>query len=137
MVVLRLPRTTLICSRVAYNAIKAADPNMIVVAGAPTPTATNKIDVAVDDIIYFRQMFAIPKFWEKMDVVGAHFAGTLQPPDALPGRGARPEGWNGNSEFFFRRAEDLRAAMVDNRTWRSPGLDHRDGLGDQEQHARL
>ncbi|MDQ5850904.1 MAG: cellulase family glycosylhydrolase, partial [Chloroflexota bacterium] len=97
---------------VAYDAIKAADPNVIVVAGAPTPTATNKIDVAIDDIIYFQQMFAIPKFWDKMDVVGAHFAGTLQPPDALPGQGARPEGWNGNSEFFFRRAEDLRAAMV-------------------------
>ncbi len=61
----------------------------------------------------FRQMFAIPKFWEKMDVVGAHFAGTLQPPDALPGQGDRPEGWNNNSEFFFRRAEDLRRAMVE------------------------
>lgn len=98
---------------VAYDAIKAADQNVIVVAGGPTPTATNKVDVAIDDIIYFRQMFAIPKFWQKMDVVGAHFAGTLQPPDALPGQGSRPEGWNNNSEFFFRRAEDLRAAMVD------------------------
>jgi polysaccharide biosynthesis protein PslG len=98
---------------VAYDAIKAADPNVIVVSGAPTPTATNKVEVAIDDIIYFRQMFAIPKFWNKVDVVGAHFAGTLQPPDALPGQGARPEGWNGNSEFFFRRAEDLRAALVD------------------------
>jgi hypothetical protein len=97
----------------AYDAIKAVDPNMIVVAGAPTPTATNKPDVAIDDIIYFRQMFAIPRFWQKMDVVGAHFAGTLQPPDALPGQGDRPEGWNGNKEFFFRRAEDLRQAMVD------------------------
>lgn len=97
---------------VAYDAIKAADPNVIVVAGSPTPTATNKVEVAIDDVIYFQQMFAIPKFWEKSDVVGAHFAGTLQPPDALPGQGARPEGWNGNSEFFFRRAEGVRAAMV-------------------------
>ena len=96
----------------AYDAIKAVDPNIIVVAGSPTPTATNKVEVALDDILYFQQMFALPKFWEKSDVVGAHFAGTLQPPDALPGRGARPEGWNGNSEFFFRRIEDVRAAMV-------------------------
>jgi hypothetical protein len=96
----------------AYDAIKAADPNVIVVAGSPTPTATNKVEVALDDVIYFREMFAIPRFWEKMDVVGAHFAGTLQPPDALPGQGARPEGWNNNSEFFFRRIEDVRAAMV-------------------------
>ena len=97
---------------VAYDNIKAVNPNMIVVAGAPTPTATNKVEVAIDDLIYFQQMFAIPKFWNKMDVVGAHFAGTLQPPDALPGQGARPEGWNGNTEFFFRRAEGLRDAMV-------------------------
>jgi hypothetical protein len=95
----------------AYDAIKAADPNVIVVSGSPTPTATNKIDVALDDVAYFREMFGIPKFWDKMDVIGAHFAGTLQPPDALPGSGARPEGWNGNSEFFFRRIEDVRAAM--------------------------
>jgi polysaccharide biosynthesis protein PslG len=98
---------------VAYDAIKSVDPNVIVVSGSPTPTATNKVEVAIDDIIYFRQMFAIPKFWEKMDVVGTHFAGTLQPPDARPGQGARPEGWNGNSEFFFRRIEDVRQAMVD------------------------
>ena len=95
----------------AYDAIKAADPNVIVVAGSPTPTATNKVEVALDDVAYFRQMFAIPKFWDKMDVVGAHFAGTLQPPDALPGQGARPEGWNNNSEFFFRRIEAVRAEM--------------------------
>jgi polysaccharide biosynthesis protein PslG len=95
-----------------YDAIKAADPNMIVVAGAPTPTATNNPDIAIDDIIYFQEMFALPTFWAKSDVVGAHFAGTLQPADALPGQNARPEGWNNNSEFFFRRAEDLRAAML-------------------------
>lgn len=97
---------------VAYDAIKAGDPNVIVVGGSPTPTATNKVEVAVDDIIYFKQMFANPKYWDKVDVVGMHPAGTLQPPDALPGQGARPEGWNGNSEFFFRRVEDVRAAMV-------------------------
>ena len=97
---------------VGYDAIKAVDPNIVVVAGAPTPTATNNPDVAVDDIVYFDQMFAMPKYWEKSDVVGAHVAGTLQSPDALPGQGARPEGWNNNTEFFFRRAEDVRAAML-------------------------
>ncbi len=97
---------------VAYDAIKAANPSMIVVSGGPTPTATNKVTVAINDITYFRQMFAIPKFWKKMDVVGVHVAGTLQPPDALPGKGARREGWNNNTEFFFRRIEDVRAAMV-------------------------
>ena len=97
---------------VAYDAIKGADPNIIVVAGAPTPTATNRPNLAIDDIIYFQQMFAMPKYWEKSDVVGAHVAGTLQSPDALPGQGDRPEGWNNNPEFFFRRAEGVRNAML-------------------------
>ena len=95
-----------------YDAIKAADPNIVVVAGAPTPTATNNPDLAIDDVIYFRQMFANPTYWAKSDVVGAHAAGTLQPPDALPGNGARPEGWNNNTEFFLRRLEDVRGAIV-------------------------
>ncbi len=101
---------------VAYDAIKAVDPNMIVVAGAPTPTSTNKIDVAVDDLVYFQQMFAIPKFWDKSDVVGAHFAGTLNPPDALPDPNRAIHSicdtWNGNTEFYFRRAEGLHDAML-------------------------
>jgi GH35 family endo-1,4-beta-xylanase len=100
---------------VAYDAIKAADPNIVVVAGAPTPTGTNSVTVAISDLVYFQQMFAIPKFWSKMDVVGVHAAGTLQPPDALPGRGARGEGWNSNTEFFFRRIENVRSLMVGSR----------------------
>jgi GH35 family endo-1,4-beta-xylanase len=100
---------------VAYDAIKAVDRNIVVVAGAPTPTGTNSVTVAISDLIYFQQMFAIPKFWSKMDVVGVHAAGTLQPPDALPGRGARREGWNGNTEFFFRRIENVRSLMVRSR----------------------
>jgi GH35 family endo-1,4-beta-xylanase len=97
---------------VAYDTIKAVDPNIIVVGGAPTPTATNNPDIAIDEIAYFNQMFADPRYWQKSDVVGAHVAGTLQPTDALPNQGARPEGWNNNTEFFFRRAEDVRNAIL-------------------------
>lgn len=96
---------------VAYDALKSVDPGIIVVAGAPTPTATNRADIATDDLIYFDQMFANPKFWDKMDVVGAHFSGTLNPPDAYAPNGPGP-GWQGNSEFYFTRIEDLRARMV-------------------------
>ncbi|GAC1649347.1 MAG: hypothetical protein NVS4B8_22930 [Herpetosiphon sp.] len=96
---------------VAYDALKTVDQNIIVVAGAPTPTATNRNDIAVDDLIYFDQMFANPKFWAKSDVVGAHFSGTLNPPDAYAPNGPGP-GWQGNSEFYFTRAEELHKHMV-------------------------
>lgn len=101
----------------AYGAIKARNPNVIVVSGSPTPTETNKRDVAFSDITYMRDMFRDPRFKANMDVVGVHPAGTLNPPDALPDPN-RPQrgvcdGWNGNSEFYFRRLEQVRQVMVD------------------------
>ncbi|MBA3944262.1 MAG: cellulase family glycosylhydrolase [Herpetosiphonaceae bacterium] len=95
----------------AYDALKAVDQNIIVVAGAPTPTATNRVDIAVDDLAYFDQMFSNQKFWDKSDVVGAHFSGTLNPPDAYAPNGPGP-GWQGNSEFYFTRAEELHQHMI-------------------------
>lgn len=107
-----------------YDAIKAADPNMIVVSGSPTPTETNKREVAFSDLNYFRAMFRDPRFKNKMDVVGVHPAGTLNAPDAMPEPG-RPQnsvcdGWNGNTEFYFRRLEQIRQIMVE------------EGLGDRQ-----
>ncbi|WP_026370162.1 hypothetical protein [Kallotenue papyrolyticum] len=109
---------------VAYDAIKAADPNVIVVSGSPTPTETNRRDVALSDLTYFRAMFRDPRFRNKMDVVGVHPAGTLNPPDALP-EPNRPQrgvcdGWRGNMEFYFRRLEQIRQIMVE------------EGLGDRQ-----
>ena len=63
---------------VGYDAIKAVDPNIIVVSGSPTATETNKRDVAFSDLNYFRAMFRDPRFRNKMDVVGANFARTLK-----------------------------------------------------------
>ena len=99
-----------------YDAIKAADPNAIVVSGSPTPTETNKREVAYSDLAYLRAMFRDPRFRTHMDVIGVHPAGTLNPPDELPNPG-RPQnsvcdGWNGNSEFYFRRLEQIRDVMV-------------------------
>ncbi len=120
---------------VAYDALKAVDPNIIVVAGAPTPTATNRADIAIDDLIYFDQMFASPKFWQKSDVVGAHFSGTLNPPDTYAPNGPGP-GWQGNSEFYFTRAEELHAAHGPLRPRRPPGVDHRVRLDDRKTSRR-
>lgn len=97
----------------AYKGIKSADPNAIVVSGSPTPTGTNNVNIATDELIYFRNMFAIPKFWDNVDVIGAHFGGTYNPPDTKwpdnPGPGP---GWRDNSEFYWRRIEDVRQVLV-------------------------
>lgn len=137
----------------AYKGVKAADPEAIVVSGSPTPTATNRTDIAVDELIYFAQMFAIPKFWNNVDVIGAHFGGTYNPPDTKwpdnPGPGP---GWRDNSEFYWRRIEDVRQVLVnsgngDRQIWvteigwatanTSPGFEYGNSNTLEEQGAYL
>jgi polysaccharide biosynthesis protein PslG len=99
----------------AYKGIKSADPNAIVVSGSPTPTGTNRTDIAVDELIYFDNMFRIQKFWNNVDVIGAHFGGTYNPPDTKwPGNPGPGPGWRDNSEFYWRRIEDVRAVVTRN-----------------------
>ncbi len=98
----------------ASQAIKASDPDAIVVSGGPSSTETNRADIALSDITFLRQMFADPRFRDAVDVVGVHPGGAGNPPDTLwpdnPGPGP---GWTTSREFYFRRVEDVRAAMVD------------------------
>ncbi len=96
----------------AYDAIKAADPNAIVVSGGCSATETNHPEVAVSDVEFVRQMLSNPNF--RADVVGAHPGGQHNPPDTLwpeaPGPGP---GWVESREFYFRRIEDIRQVMVE------------------------
>lgn len=99
----------------ASQAIRANDSSAIVVSGAPSSTETNRSDVAISDITFLRQMFADPRFRSSVDVVGAHPGGQSNPPDTMwpdnPGAGP---GWTTSREFYFRRVEDVRQAMLDN-----------------------
>lgn len=64
----------------AYRAIKAVDPNIIVVSGAPTPTGWHDYIVAVRDVIYVEEMYkAGLKNW--CDAVGVHPSGYNNAPD--------------------------------------------------------
>ncbi len=98
----------------ASKAIKAADPNAIVVSGAPSSTETNAPTIAISDIRFLRQMFADPRFRSAVDVVGVHPGGASNPPDTMwpdnPGPGPN---FVTSREFYFRRVEDVRAAMLD------------------------
>ncbi|MCL4459720.1 MAG: endo-1,4-beta-xylanase [Chloroflexi bacterium] len=101
--------------KVAYNRIKAVDPNAIVVSGALTPTGWNDPNVAVDDLIYFEQMYTynngeIKKYY---DVVGAHPGGYNNPPDDTPDHRTVPSTtFKGHWSFYFDRIKQLREVMV-------------------------
>ncbi|NJN16092.1 MAG: hypothetical protein HC822_07300 [Oscillochloris sp.] len=98
-----------------YPAIKAGDPMAVVVSGAPTSTETNRLDIAISDTEYQRQMFVNPKFRANVDAVAVHPGGQYNPPDTMwpdnPGPGPN---WRNSREFYFRRVEDIRGVMVAN-----------------------
>lgn len=89
--------------RLCYNAIKAADPNAIVVSGAPTPTGVNDGRIAIDDRIFLEQMYqaGLARY---SDAIGAHPSGFNNPPDADWRTWSDPTApdFKGHPSFFFR-----------------------------------
>jgi hypothetical protein len=101
--------------KLSYNAIKAANPDMIVVSGAMTPTGAPP-PAAIDDVEYLRQMYANGAKGY-FDAVGAHPSGFANPPDALyQGGDYDPaRGYDDHRSFFFRNTmEEYRRVMVEN-----------------------
>ncbi len=101
--------------KLSYNAIKAVNPDMIVVSGAMTPTGAPP-PAAMDDVEYLRQMYANGAKGH-FDAVGAHPSGFANPPDALfQGGDYDPaRGYDDHRSFFFRNTmEDYRRIMVEN-----------------------
>ena len=108
--------------RQGYTRIKAVDPKIIVVAGALSSTGVTQPDIAVDDLVYLRAMYAykggiIRNF---MDAQGFHPASTLNHPDAKfpENPGPRPKGckggcWQDAPTHYFRHIEDVRQVMVE------------------------
>lgn len=106
--------------RAAYQAIKTADPGMIVVSGAMTP-AGNVGAAAVDDIDYLRQMYA-NGLKGNFDALGSHPSGyncpasgdwqTVQDPTAANFRG--PFDNRHHSWCFRGTMEGYRQVMVEN-----------------------
>jgi len=99
----------------AYQAIKAADSSMTVVAGALTPTGVNDGSVAIDDVTYLQRMYAAG-VKNCADAIGAHPSGYNNPPDAKYGYSdpAHPSFKNHPSFFFRDTMERYRAVMVAN-----------------------
>jgi hypothetical protein len=106
----------------AYQAIKKADPNAVVVSAGLAPT-TELSQRAVPDTQFVQAMYkagAKPYF----DMLGAHGAGYKAPPEKDPGEVANdPNFYNVGDPncpgpacriYCFRHVEDLHQIMVDN-----------------------
>ncbi|HZR98750.1 MAG TPA: cellulase family glycosylhydrolase [Chloroflexota bacterium] len=98
--------------RVAYQAAKAADPQVTVISAGLTPTGTND-DTARPDDVYLQWMYDAGAA-QYFDVLGAHGAGYKAPPDMSPEAVAADPSYGGHPSFSFRRVEQLRDVMVRN-----------------------
>ncbi len=99
--------------RVAYNAIKSADPNAIVISAGLSPTG-GPMPVAMNDVEYLRGMYEAMGGNSQgyFDMLGAHAPGFKAPPEVSPDEvEANPDLYGRGRWFTFRRVEDLRAVM--------------------------
>ena len=102
--------------RVCYQAIKAADPNAMVISAGLSPTGTWNEQARPDDwyleSMYIAMNEALGSSDGYFDVLGAHAPGFKSPPERDPAQVAADPDLGGQRAFAFRRVEDLRAIMV-------------------------
>lgn len=104
----------------AYGAIKAADPNALVISGGLTPT-TADFDQAMSDMKFFGRMYDAMgnNSAGYFDLLGVHAAGFKADPEADPGVVAQdaaltngdPSPVEAKRIYSFRHVEDVRALM--------------------------
>ncbi|MCA9908158.1 MAG: cellulase family glycosylhydrolase [Anaerolineae bacterium] len=90
------------------DAIRAADPNAILISPGLSPTGTDD-DTARPDDLFLQEMYDAG-FQEYVDVVGMHAPGFSEP-QLSP---SEAEHAGGQRFFTFRRVEDLRKIMIAN-----------------------
>lgn len=97
---------------VAYNAIKAVDPNAIVISAGLTPTGSGPPEALPDDT-YIRQLYQAMGGTsdDYFDALGVHAPGYKAPPDVSPADAVNNPDFGGQRFFVFRHVEDLRAIM--------------------------
>lgn len=105
----------LLCA--AYHAIKAADPSAVVVSGALTPTGVNDGALAIDDVVYLRQM-AAKGLNGCANAVGAHPSGYNNPATARAGYTDPGEpNFKGHRSFFFRSTMEAYRSVTKKQIW--------------------
>lgn len=99
--------------RKAYAAIKAANPNAVVINAGMAPTGSNDNNAMPDDIFYDQMYQAMGGSSNGyFDMLGVHGAGFAAPPELDPAEAAANPQYGGYRFFAFRHVEDIRAIMV-------------------------
>jgi hypothetical protein len=97
--------------RVAYQRIKEADPDAVVMTAGLAPTGTG-LPHALPDVQYLRQMYqAGAKNY--FDVLGVHAPGYKASPETSPDEAQNNSDLGGQRFFCFRHVEDYRQVMVE------------------------
>ncbi|MGQ9583895.1 MAG: family 14 glycosylhydrolase [Anaerolineae bacterium] len=99
--------------KLAYRAIKAADPAAIVVTAGMAPTGTDN-EIAMPDMKFYDLLYQAMggKSDGYFDMLGVHGAGYAAPPELDPAEAAANKDRYGGYRFFaFRHVEDVRALM--------------------------
>jgi hypothetical protein len=101
--------------RAGYLAVKAADPEALVVFPGLAPNSMMLDDVAISNAWYLEALLNINngEAGNYFDVLGVHAYGAGNHPDTYwPGNLAANPGWTDAPEFYFRHAEQSRKVLV-------------------------
>lgn len=98
--------------KVCYQAIKAADPEAIVISAGLAPTGTQP-PVAMPDTDFLQGMYNAGAS-NYFDVLGLHAPGFKAPPEMSADEVATSYDYGQGRWFAFRHVEDMRAIMVAN-----------------------
>jgi hypothetical protein len=111
------PKDYVTLLKAGYQAIKAADPDALVISAGLSPTTASGA-IAMPDVEFIRQTYKAggAKYF---DLLGAHAAGFKAPPEASPDDVAKDPRYNHGEGaagriYCFRHVEDVRQVMVDN-----------------------
>jgi polysaccharide biosynthesis protein PslG len=111
--------------KAGYQAVKAVDPTAVVVFGGLTPTGITDPAIALNDIAYLRQIYALNggEVKQYYDVLGAHPGSNCNPPDtswpdnpATTPCGTDPDGgrsYTKDDSFYFKRILEVRQVLED------------------------
>jgi len=98
--------------RVCYAAIKAADPDAMVISAGLSPTGTWNDQARPEDWYLETMYIVMGNSAGYFDVLGVHAPGFKSPPERDPAEVAANPDLGGQRAFAFRRVEDLRTIMV-------------------------
>ncbi len=98
-----------------YWAIKAANPNALVISAGMAPTGTDN-EIAMPDTHFYEEMYRAMGGSSDgyFDLLGVHAAGFAAPPETDPAEAAASPAYGGQRFFAFRHVEDIRAIMEAN-----------------------